>query len=99
MNPSETMSMNLPDTPDRLQLLRERLTALEPVELEIVDESHLHAGHPGSRDGAGHYRVTIVSPRFQGLRTVASHRLVYDLVRDLMPYPIHALAINARAAT
>ncbi len=93
------MSMNLPDTPDRLQLLRERLTALEPVELEIVDESHLHAGHPGSRDGAGHYRVTIVSPRFQGLRTVASHRLVYDLVRDLMPYPIHALAINARAAT
>ncbi|NYT23105.1 BolA family transcriptional regulator [Alcaligenaceae bacterium] len=86
-------------TTDRVGLLRERLSALEPTELEIIDESHLHIGHAGSRDGAGHYRVMIVSPRFQGLRTVASHRLVYDLVRDLMPYPIHALAIEARAAT
>lgn len=84
---------------ERLQLLRDRLAALEPVELDIIDESHLHVGHAGSRDGAGHYRVKIVSPRFQGLRTVASHRLVYDLVRDLMPHPIHALAIDARAAT
>ncbi len=84
---------------ERLQLLRDRLAALEPVELDVIDESHLHVGHAGSRDGAGHYRVKIVSPRFQGLRTVASHRLVYDLVRDLMPHPIHALAIDARAAT
>ena len=86
-------------TNDRLELIRQRLSALQPVELEIIDESHLHIGHAGSRDGAGHYRVRIVSPRFQGLRTVASHRLVYDLVRDLMPHPIHALAIDARAAT
>jgi len=85
-------------TTDRIELLRERLSALEPTELEIIDESHLHIGHAGSRDGAGHYRVKIISPQFQGLRTVASHRLVYDLVRDLMPYPIHALAIEARAA-
>jgi Stress-induced morphogen (activity unknown) len=86
-------------TTDRVQLLRERLTALDPVELEIIDESHMHIGHAGSRDGAGHYRVRIVSPRFQGLRTVASHRLVYDLVRDLMPHQIHALAIEAKAST
>jgi len=85
-------------TTDRIQLLRERLSALEPVELDIIDESHLHIGHAGSRDGAGHYRVKIVSPRFQGLRAVASHRLVYDLVNDLMPYPIHALAIDAKAS-
>lgn len=86
-------------TTDRITLLRERLSALDPVELDIIDESHMHIGHEGSRDGAGHYRVKIVSPRFQGLRAVASHRLVYDLVRDLMPHPIHALAIEARAAT
>lgn len=85
-------------TTDRIQLLRERLQALEPTELEIIDESHLHIGHAGSRDGAGHYRVKIASPRFEGLRLVACHRLVYDRVRDLMPHPIHALAIDARAA-
>ena len=86
-------------TTDRIQLLRERLSALDPVELEIIDESHLHIGHAGSRDGASHYRVKIVSPRFEGLRAVASHRLVYDLVHDLMPHPIHALAIDAKATT
>lgn len=86
-------------TTDRTELLRERLSALDPIELDIIDESHLHIGHAGSRDGAGHYRVRIVSPRFEGLRTVACHRLVYDQVRDLMPHPIHALAIDARAAT
>jgi BolA protein len=86
-------------TAQMVQILQERLAALDPVELDITDESHLHIGHAGSRDGAGHYRVRIVSPRFQGLRTVASHRLVYDLVDDLMPHPIHALAIDARAAT
>jgi len=85
-------------TTDRVQLLRERLTALDPIELEIIDESHLHVGHAGSRDGAGHYRVKIVSPRFEGLRLVARHRLVYDLVDDLMPHPIHALAIDAKAS-
>ncbi len=84
---------------ERMELLRERLSALDPLELEVIDESHMHVGHAGSRDGASHFRVRIVSPRFQGLRTVASHRLVYDLVRDLMPYPIHALAIEAKAAT
>lgn len=93
MNTNESM------TTDRIQLLRERLSALEPTELDIIDESHMHIGHAGSRDGAGHYRVKIVSPKFQGIRTVACHRLVYDLVRDLMPHPIHALAIEARAAT
>jgi len=84
---------------ERIDLLKERLSALNPTELEIIDESHLHIGHAGSRDGAGHYRVRIVSPEFQGLRTVAAHRLVYDQVRDLMPHPIHALAIEARAET
>lgn len=76
-------------------LLAERLAALDPDELDIQDESHLHIGHAGAQGGARHFRVRIVSKRFEGLRTLACHRLVYDCVRDLMPHPIHALAITA----
>lgn len=75
-------------------LLRERLMALKPVALDIVDESHMHAGHVGSQGGASHFRVKIVADCFGGQRTVAQHRLVYDLVQDLMPFPIHALALQ-----
>jgi len=83
-------------SPDALRaLLAERLAALEPAALDIQDESHLHAGHAGARDGGRHFRVRIVSNRFEGLGTLARHRLVYDCVRDLMPHPIHALAITA----
>jgi len=78
---------------ERAALLRERLAALDPSSLEIIDESHLHAGHAGARDGASHFRVVIASPRFAGLGALARHRLVYDRVHDLIPHPIHALAI------
>jgi BolA protein len=79
------------------ELLRERMAELEPLRLEIVDESHLHAGHAGARDGGGHFRMTIVSPRFAGRRTMERHRLVYDAAGDLMKRKIHALSITARA--
>ncbi|MFA5489735.1 MAG: BolA family protein [Candidimonas sp.] len=82
---------------ERMDMLKERLAALTPTHLEIIDESHLHAGHAGSRDGASHFRVVIASERFAGLSPVARHRLVYDHVQDLIPYPIHALAIVAKA--
>ncbi|MFV0283132.1 MAG: BolA family protein [Castellaniella sp.] len=75
--------------------LAERLAALEPIQMELVDESHLHVGHAGAQGGARHFRLRIVSKQFLGLGTLARHRLVYDCVRDLMPYPIHALAIEA----
>jgi BolA family transcriptional regulator, general stress-responsive regulator len=65
----------------------------------IEDESHLHAGHAGAQGGAGHYKVAITSERFQGLNTVAKHRLVYDCVSDLMPHRVHALSISASAST
>lgn len=81
----------------REDLIRARLASLEPQDLRIIDESHLHAGHAGNRDGANHYRVIIASPRFKGLSPVARHRLVYDCLDDLMPFPIHALAIVASA--
>ena len=76
--------------------IRQRLAALAPSAIELIDDSHLHAGHAGARSGGGHYRLTIVSAAFSGKNTVARHRLVYDTLGDLMRQQIHALAIQAR---
>lgn len=70
--------------------------ALQPDRLEVIDDSHLHAGHAGAREG-GHFTVRVVSGRFAGLNRVARHRLVYDAVRPLMAGRIHALAVQALA--
>jgi BolA family transcriptional regulator, general stress-responsive regulator len=70
--------------------------ALQPTMLQVQDDSHLHAGHAGAREGR-HFSVRITSAQFIGLRPVARHRLVYDAVRLLMPAGIHALAIDAHA--
>jgi BolA protein len=78
--------------------IRERLAALQPQRLELVDESERHRGHAGWREGGGtHWRLTIVAPAFAGKPTVARHRMVYQALGDLMQHPIHALAITARA--
>ena len=69
--------------------------ALAPTALEVEDDSHLHVGHAGAREGR-HFSVRIASPRFKGLTPVARHRLVYDALHALMPRGIHALAIDAR---
>ena len=69
---------------------------LQPSLLEVQDDSHLHAGHAGAREGK-HFSVRITSARFAGCSRVARHRLVYDALRLLMPAGIHALAIEARA--
>lgn len=80
------------------EAIRERLNALEPTSLELLDESALHAGHAGARPGGGtHWRLRIESNRFTGKPTVARHRMVYDALGELMRDPIHALAITARA--
>ena len=71
--------------------------ALAPTALEVQDDSHLHAGHAGAREGR-HFSVRITSPRFKGLTRVARHRLVYDALDSLMPRGIHAIAIDARVA-
>ena len=77
--------------------LRRKLEAgFAPLRLEIVDDSHRHAGHAGALEG-GHYDVTIVAPAFSGKSTMARHRLVYDAAGDLMRKGIHALSICARA--
>ena len=77
--------------------LRARLATLEPVSLDLVDESSQHAGHSGWREGGGtHWRLAIVSPRFAGQSAVARHRMVYQAIGELMQNPIHALAITAQ---
>ncbi len=80
----------------RTQQIHERLTAaLSPVSLEIVDDSHLHAGHAGARGGGGHFTVHIVSAAFEGKAPLARHRLVFDALGDMMQKEIHALSIKA----
>ena len=77
--------------------IEERLAPLDPTELDIRDDSARHVGHAGAASGAGHFSVTIVSKRFQGLSRIARHRAVLDCVGDLIPHPVHALAIRAYA--
>ena len=76
--------------------IRTRLAALDPVSLELVDESARHAGHAGARPGGNtHWKLKLISMKFSGLSSVARHRLVYAALGDLMHNPIHALAITA----
>jgi BolA family transcriptional regulator, general stress-responsive regulator len=69
--------------------------ALTPTAIDVQDDSHLHAGHAGAREGR-HFSVRVVSPAFDGLSRLARHRLVYDAARSLIAEGIHALAIDAR---
>ena len=82
-------------TPLHDALTRALTEQLEPVALELEDDSAAHAGHAGARDGA-HFNLRIVSARFAGLPRVARHRLVYDALRPWMAEGVHALAIDAR---
>jgi BolA protein len=75
------------------RVLRE---TLQPTELVVNDDSHLHAGHAGAREGR-HFSLRITSVRFAGLSRVARHRLVYDALHRLIPQGIHALAIEAQS--
>jgi BolA protein len=83
--------------------MKERIAAkltqgLHPLNLDVVDESEMHAGHAGAREGGEtHYRVHIVSERFAGKSRVARHRLVYDQLDEEFAAGLHALAVRARA--
>lgn len=82
--------MNASDIETRLR------EVLAPVALQVQDDSHLHAGHAGAREGR-HFTVRLTSERFAGLARVARHRLVYDALGSLAEQGVHALAIVARA--
>jgi BolA family transcriptional regulator, general stress-responsive regulator len=76
-----------------------RLTErLDPIDLAVVDESDLHAGHAGARKGGGtHYRVRVVSAQFENRSRVERHRLVYGLLTAEFAEGLHALALVAKA--
>ena len=75
--------------------IHERLGALEPQSIDLLDESGKHAGHEGAKAGGSHFRLTIVSPRFSGKDQITRHRMIYEVLAPLMRREIHALAIQA----
>ena len=80
----------------RVERIREALAALQPVRLDIRDDSAKHAGHAGARDGRGHFSVVIVSAAFEGLPLIQRHKRVYAAMGTLMDTDVHALAIIAK---
>jgi BolA protein len=90
--------MNAPATTQsaRSERIRSALRqALGTNAIELIDDSHLHAGHAGARGGLGHFRVRVVSEKFTGLRPLQRHQLVYRSLGELMQTDIHALNIVA----
>ena len=77
--------------------LRDRLQmGFSPERLDIVDDSHRHAGHSGARtEGESHFTITIVSPAFQGLSRVERQRRVYAALAEELAGPVHALSLKA----
>jgi len=76
-------------------VIKERLTKALTIEsLEIVNDSHKHIGHEGSKNGAGHFTVIIKSDNLAGLSRIAAHREVYQALADLIPEKVHALNIK-----
>ena len=93
MTPTSTSA-----APTAEQIDRRLRATLQPIALEVIDESHQHNGHTGS-NGTGfgtHFRVRITSSAFVGKSAVMRHRLVYDALQDFMDQGLHALAIEAR---
>jgi BolA family transcriptional regulator, general stress-responsive regulator len=81
---------------DRIRMINERIRDHFPVaHLEVIDESHLHAGHAGAADGRGHFKVIVVSDAFSTRSPLQRHRLIYEALGDAMVTDIHALSIHA----
>ncbi len=82
---------------DRVERIRAQLqSAFAPHHLDITDDSHLHAGHAGARDGKGHFTVEIVADQFADQSLIKRHRMVYDALAEMMETDIHALSIKAK---
>lgn len=80
----------------RVDAMRQKLAALNPTQIDIIDESHKHAGHAGAKAGGGHYVLRIVSGEFVGKNTLARQRMIYSALGEMMQHhEIHALTIQA----
>jgi len=83
------------DPSDRRALIEAELRVrLAAVHVEVIDESHLHVGHAGAREGGGHFRAVVVSLQFEGKAPVQRQRLVYDALEGAMGSEIHALSMK-----
>ena len=81
---------------NNIETMRDKLSGLDPVSVDIIDENHKHAGHAGARDGGGHYLLKIITPKFAGMTTMARHRMIYSALGEMMKRDIHALNIQAK---
>lgn len=79
------------------EMIRQRLAPLRPERLEIEDESARHASHEGAKGGGGHYRLTIVSAQFSGRSPIDRHRMILDLLGEMIHKEVHAISIKAQA--
>ena len=83
------------DRKERIQGLL--VAAFAPTEVLVKDQSHLHAGHAGARDGKGHFEVQIVAEAFEGSSRIQRHRMIFEVLDDMMQTDIHALSVHAFA--
>ncbi len=83
-------------TKQRIQMIKEGLVDLEPLDIQIQDEGHLHVGHAGAKSG-GHFKLYIVSECFKDMTHINRHKLIYNTLSDLMKTEIHALSIEAKS--
>ena len=79
---------------DRIAAVKERLAGLEPVYLDVIDESHLHIGHPGAQTGMAHIRIKISSYKLDKLNKVKQHQSIYKSLGSMMQTDLHAVAIE-----
>ena len=80
----------------QLKHIKERLTKVfHPEKLIVADESHYHIGHPGTKEGKGHFSVEITAKAFRNKNQIECHRLIYEALGNLMKTDIHALRIRA----
>ena len=80
--------------------LKEKLAPLNPVRLDVADDSAKHAGHAGNPDGRGqtHFTITITASAFTGKSRLQRHRMVMDLIQPVWnDTTLHALSLHAHA--
>ena len=84
------------DNSQRIEEITQRITkGLDAENVDVIDESHMHAGHAGAKTGMGHFNVTIIAEAFAGKSLIQRHRQVYEALGDMMQTDIHALSIKA----
>ena len=79
---------------DRIAEVKVRLGTLQPSYLDVIDESHLHVGHPGAQSGMSHIRIKISSKALENLSKIKQHQCIYKALGTMMQTDLHAVAIE-----